>query len=154
MPSYRLVFSHQRKRADKIFQEKFSQSPFKFLLDWNQQDSYAVHITVNNNYLGTGSVLCGLVIQQVKHGECQSEGKDNVLTVRKAGQTARVLQLFLECWVCESTLNAKLMTLCQNPNCAGLICVCVCLSVWFGTEPWVYICVQWYRNCAKLTCML
>lgn len=76
-------------------------------------------------------MLCGFVIQRVKHGECQSEGKDNILTVREAGQAARVLQLFLGCGVCESTLNAKLMTHCQNPNRAGLICVCMLVGVFW-----------------------
>lgn len=86
------------------------------------------------------------VLLQVKHHECQSEGKDNILTVREAGQRARVLQLFLGCWVCESTLNAKLMTHCQNLNLCWIKCVCVCLSVvfvCFGTEAW--LCIQWWE---------
>lgn len=44
------------------------------------------------------------------------EGADNLLTVREFGQSAKVLQLFLGCWLCESTLNTELMTHCQNLN--------------------------------------
>lgn len=46
------------------------------------------------------SVLCG--------------GADNLLTVGEVGQSATVLQLFLGCWLCESTLNTELMTHCQD----------------------------------------
>lgn len=42
------------------------------------------------------------------------EGADNLLTVGEVGQSATVLQLFLGCWLCESTLNTELMTHCQN----------------------------------------
>lgn len=56
---------------------------------------------------------CGTVGLKV---ERLCEGGDNLLTVREAGQRAKVPQLFLGCWLCESALNAELMTHCQNLN--------------------------------------
>lgn len=57
------------------------------------------------------------------------EGADNLLTVGEVGQSATVLQLFLGCWLCESTLNTELMTHCPNFAFAHVHVQGMCLGV-------------------------